>query len=370
MFGDNAIVEEDSQNNYVFNGDYSEGCDDSEEEGDYNEYEEEELASKSGRGGSDDLLFVQKDRLNKSDFDRESDALKDPRSLYSKYDQRKVILEEEEKKRRDPNRDFVISSGQDFLAALKCFNPQADARNALQSEQETKQLKLFAEEQGKKQAREHWIVLDRQSNPLRDKLPRWEQFMTQLGASHSKRTVLAAPGSVSPPLNPLDAPVGGDEPAALPAQEEEAQAQEARGCLLQLLLRLLEQRLRRLLARRGFRLDQQQLRVRGRRAAPYPRRAARSGAACVAANEGSGAEQHVESHERERIKRVGLELVGELWAKGLREALQGAGALQLRAVVPRRLKGGPGQAQARGESALVQDGDPAVREPAEEEGRA
>lgn len=49
--------------------------------------------------------------------------------MYRKYNLRTKILEEEEKKRKDPNRDFVITSGMDFLGQMKFFNQQIDTKN-------------------------------------------------------------------------------------------------------------------------------------------------------------------------------------------------------------------------------------------------
>lgn len=164
MFGEDAILEEDSQN-LILEGDYSDGYDDSEEF--YSDEEEENnYTSKSGR--QDDLDGFKK-RGTRSDDDILNEEKDYKMFLQSKYDQRTKIMEEEEKKRKDPNRDFVINEGQSFLTSMKFFNPQIDVRNGQVEnlndnliKMEGGEIKLFDETSKKTSSiREHWLIHDR-----------------------------------------------------------------------------------------------------------------------------------------------------------------------------------------------------------------
>ncbi len=73
-----------------------------------------------------DELQRAKHNMNQSEDDKQDQQ--NDQNMYLKYDLRTKIMEEEEKKRKDPNRDFVITSGMDFLSSMKFFNNQIDTK--------------------------------------------------------------------------------------------------------------------------------------------------------------------------------------------------------------------------------------------------
>ncbi|CDW72709.1 UNKNOWN [Stylonychia lemnae] len=196
-----AIVEEDSQN-MIIDGEYI-GEDDQNdlsevggEQGflsiedfqDFDDYEQVTKSEAIARIKLINHIYEDNQNADEEEYKEVDEEQQKKIMLQHKYERINEQMEENEKKRKDPNRDFIINEGNLFLSAIK-FSVQNEYKKPVNEimQQEKKNdkeadQKEFEDSQRRKQSlRDHFLILDRSIH-------------------QSRRIYMSMPGSLQPSI--------------------------------------------------------------------------------------------------------------------------------------------------------------------------
>eukprot|EP00347_Sterkiella_histriomuscorum_P010963 403374268 len=237
IFNQDIIAEEDSQN-LIIDAEYSQDDQDQydqDEEGDGDQYsqddfygdEEDEFNNyPQTKSEVEEMRKFRQNQLGQDEEDEEEEGRMQQEDyqqfLQNKYDLVTQKMEEKEMKRKDPNRDYVINEGNNFLGQLMFHNQNLDTRkatninanlNSANDDQTGKanrelisigdyevQPKNFDEQTRRAVLKEHWLIHDKNGTFIRENNVKWEKYMEQIGIHQARRIYLTMPGSMQPSI--------------------------------------------------------------------------------------------------------------------------------------------------------------------------